>query len=731
MRWESLQLYPDEPDEPARVEAGQDGQDGSPCGRAARASAPALFERGAVTRSFDTPAFRGLTFYEIQARSIINRVPEASRVPFRWTINPYRGCSHGCAYCASGETPILMADGRTRPLSDVRTGDAIYGTVWHDGCRRYVITNVLAHWQTVKSAYRVTLEDGTRLITSGDHRFLTGRGWKHVTGAESGDLRRPHLTLQNKLMGTGGFAEPPKQSADYRRGYLCGMIRGDAHLGSFNYDRPGRAQGEIHTFRLALADQEALDRTREYLAQVGVAVKEFCFAEASDRRRRIMAIRTAARDQVRFIQWLIRWPTSPASAWRKGYLAGVFDAEGSYSQGALRIANTDPEIIGWTISSLETLGFDVAIDRTSNPNGLCYVRVRGGLREHLRFFHSTDPAITRKRRIAGTAIKSDAQLRVTAIEPLGLELPMFDITTGTGDFISDGVVSHNCFARNTHTYLGLDSGHDFDSKIVVKVNAPELVRKELAARKWQAEHIAMGTNVDVYQRAEGRYRLMPGILAALRDAANPFSILTKGTLILRDLALLEQAAEVTEVGLNVSVGSVDKELWRSIEPGTPAPDRRLGVCATLTEHGLRCGVLMGPVVPFLSDSPAQLEATVREIAAAGAAHVTPIVLHLRPGAREWFYRWLGEHHPSLMAPYRALYRSGAYAPRRYQQEIADQVSEFARKHGVGRASPATARATGRAGKPGPVAAGGPGPAVSAAAAPPAPQAGADVQLSLL
>ena len=203
MRWESLQLYPDEPGEPAQAGAGQDGSPGG--GAAAPASAPALFERGAVTRSFDTPAFRGLTFYEIQARSIINRVPDASRVPFRWTINPYRGCSHQCVYCQVGETPILMADGRTKPLADVRAGDAIYGTVWHDGYRRYVITNVLAHWQTVKPAYRVTLEDGTSLVASGDHRFLTGRGWKHVTGTECGAYRRPHLTLQNKLMGTGAL----------------------------------------------------------------------------------------------------------------------------------------------------------------------------------------------------------------------------------------------------------------------------------------------------------------------------------------------------------------------------------------------------------------------------------------------------------------------------------------------------------------------------------------------
>src|ERR1700742_1514394 len=190
-----------------------------------------------------------------------------------------------------------------------------------------------------------------------------------------------------------------------------------------------------------------------------------------------------------------------------------------------------------------------------------------------------------------------------------------------------------CFARNTHTYLDLDAGRDFDTKVVVKVNAPELVRAKLASPRWGGEHIAMGTNVDPYQRAEGRYQLMRGIITALRDAANPFSILTKGTLILRDLDLLQSAAEVTDVGLNVSAAFVDKSLWRAIEPGTPPPARRIEACAALNERGLRCGVLMGPVVPFLSDSPAQLDEAVRQIAAAGAPHVTPIVLHLTPGTR--------------------------------------------------------------------------------------------------
>jgi DNA repair photolyase len=244
-----------------------------------------------------------------------------------------------------------------------------------------------------------------------------------------------------------------------------------------------------------------------------------------------------------------------------------------------------------------------------------------------------------------------------------------------------------CFARNSHTYLDLDAGADFDTKVVVKVNAPELVRKKMASPSWPGEHIAMGTNVDCYQRAEGRYQLMPGIISALRDAANPFSILTKGTLILRDIELLAEAAEVTDVGLNVSVGSVDKELWRSVEPGTPAPARRLEACAALNERGLRCGVLMGPVIPFLSDSPAQLEAAVSQIAAAGATSVMPIVLHLRPGTREWYFAWLRAQHPALVGRYLDMYGRSSYAPKAYQARIAGQVRELADKYAIGRPKP--------------------------------------------
>jgi DNA repair photolyase len=437
----------------------------------------------AVVRTFDTPGFAGMTFYEIRAKSIISRVPAASRMPFEWTINPYRGCAHACVYCLDGDTQILMADGRTRALSDVGPGDAVYGTAVRGGSRRTVVTDVIGHWETIKPAYRITLDNDTTIIASSDHRFLTDRGWKYVTGHTN---HRPYLTIGRRLVSLGG-------------------------------PLPG--------------------------------------------------------------------PVGPSP-------------------------------------------------------------------------------------------------RIVSVESLHTALPMFDITTGTGDFIANGVVSHNCFARNTHTYLDLDSGADFDSKIVVKVNAPELLRKELRAASWRGDPIAMGTNVDCYQRAEGRYRLMPGIIAALRDAANPFSILTKSTLITRDLSVLREAARAADVRVSFSVGFLDEATWRSVEPGTPSPRRRLDAVRQFSDAGFRVSVLMAPILPGLTDTDESLDETVAAIVAAGACGVTPLALHLRPGAREWYTGWLARTHPGLVDQYRAIYRNGSYAPRAYQDALTARVTQAARRHGL-------------------------------------------------
>jgi DNA repair photolyase len=256
---------------------------------------------------------------------------------------------------------------------------------------------------------------------------------------------------------------------------------------------------------------------------------------------------------------------------------------------------------------------------------------------------------------------------------------MFDITTGTGDFIPNGVVSHNCFARPTHTYLNMGAGEDFERKIVVKVNAPEVLRRELRKRSWKGAHVAMGTNTDPYQRAEGRYRLTRGVLEALRDYANPCSILTKSPLLLRDLDLFTELVSTAGFTANLSIGTFDEEVWRRSEPGTPHPRARMEAVKRLNGAGVPTGVLVAPILPGISDSPAQLKEVVRAAADAGASHVSPIALHLRPGVKEEFMPWLEREYPELVEGYRRMYR-GSNAPKATREAIAERVTAARRRY---------------------------------------------------
>ncbi len=644
-----------------------------------------------LLRSVEVPEFPGLTFHEVRAKSALNAVPKGSAMPFSHTINTFRGCSHACVYCVAGDTAVLMADGSQRPIADLRVGDRIIGTEQRGSYRHYVDTEVLAQWSTIKPAHRVRLADGTTIVASGDHRFLTGRGWKHVTGTGSGSRRRPHLTTNDELLGFGRTAQSVAACADYRRGYLTGMVRGDAHLKVYRYQRAGRAHGDVHRFRLALADTEGLIRTRAYLAQAGIATDWFEFTAATDRRRAMSAIRTSSAASVAAIADLVSWPDHASDGWHRGFLAGIVDAEGSRSQHVLRITNADEEMLARTTAAFAALSFDNVLEDRSLPNRVRTVRLRGGLGEHLRFLHLVDPAIRRKCQVQGTAITCTADLRVLAVEDLGLEMPMFDITTGTGDFIANGVVSHNCFARGTHEWLELDSGKDFDQQIVVKTNVVEVLRRELARPSWNREHVALGTNTDPYQRAEGRYRLMPGVIDALARSGTPFSILTKGTLARRDLPLLAAASRDVPIGMGVSMAIWDDDLHAALEPGAPTPRARLDLVRAITDAGLPCGVFLAPVLPGLTDGRNHLAAAIGAIAEAGATGVTVLPLHLRPGAREWFTSWLAREHPGLVGRYRQLYGRGAYVPAEYRSWLAGRVAPLLAEHGLDRQSGGTAR----------------------------------------
>jgi DNA repair photolyase len=462
-----------------------------------------------VVRTFDAPEAVGIRFHEVQARSALNEVPPMSNVSFRWTINPYRGCTHACTYCMSGDTPILMADGSNRPLREIRPGDEIYGTRREGTYRRYVRTTVRAHWRTRKPAFRITLENRIELIASGDHRFLSDRGWKHVAGSEQGRARRPHLTPNNRLLGFGVAPRAPRSSV-----------------------------------------------------------------------------------------------------------------------------------------------------------------------------------------IEGKAVRSSVGLSVVEIEPLHGRSTLYDITTGTGDFVADGVISHNCFARPTHTYLDLNAREDFEREIVVKVNVPEVLRAELRRPSWRGEHVALGTNTDPYQWVEGRYRLTRAVWEQLLAARNPCSVLTKSPLLLRDIDLFRQLDARTEFTANLSIPTLDERAWRASEPATPHPRKRIEAVAELNAAGIRTGVLVAPLMPGINDSPTQVNEILELCGEAGAASVTGIGLHLRGELRAIFLDWLRQYRPELLPRYERLYEDRAYLPPQERRRLGRLVRRGRRASAAGEPS------TGASGHPG-------------------------------
>jgi len=252
-----------------------------------------------------------------------------------------------------------------------------------------------------------------------------------------------------------------------------------------------------------------------------------------------------------------------------------------------------------------------------------------------------------------------------------------------------------CFARRTHDYLGLNIAEDFDTRIVVKRNAVELVRRETSPGRWGGDLIAMGTNTDPYQAAEGKYRLTRGIIEVMAERANPVSILTKSSLVLRDLDVLVDLAAATRLRVDLSVGTVDESAWRATEPGTPHPRRRLDAVAKLNAAGIPSGVLMGPVLPGISDDPAQLRATVAAAVEAGARSIGHVPLHLGPGIKQHFLDWIRSNRPGLVPLYGDLYSGkGKQAAATYRARLGRTIGTLVREAGgpaPRRSNPAPAR----------------------------------------
>jgi DNA repair photolyase len=256
---------------------------------------------------------------------------------------------------------------------------------------------------------------------------------------------------------------------------------------------------------------------------------------------------------------------------------------------------------------------------------------------------------------------------------------------------------HYCFARAYHAYLDLGIGEDFSTKIVVKTNLVEVLRTELASPKWQGETVAMGTATDPYQHCEGRYRLTRGVIETLVDFENPLSILTKSTMILRDLDVLQRLDRVAGVTVSMSVGTLDEDVRRVVEPGTPPCRKRLEVLSRFAGAGIRTGVLVAPILPSLTDDEEHLDELLAACAEAGVQSATPIVLHVRQNIREHFMPWLRSSYPWLYPRYVELYGSRAYAPKGYLEEVGERFARLRLRHGIG---PGQGRPSPKGGAPG-------------------------------
>jgi DNA repair photolyase len=252
---------------------------------------------------------------------------------------------------------------------------------------------------------------------------------------------------------------------------------------------------------------------------------------------------------------------------------------------------------------------------------------------------------------------------------------------------------HYCFARRYHSHLELGAGDQFASVIFVKINFVEVLRRELDKPSWKKESIGFGTATDPYQPIEGTYRISRGVLEALRDAATPVGIVTKGPMIVRDIDVLQDLSARASCRVHMSVPTVDDEAWEKLEPGVAHPMQRLRAVRQLVDAGIDCGVLMAPIVPGFSTQPKKIEATIKAIADSGATSIGAMVMHMDGGTKDHFMALLQSEYPDLVPMYDELYAS-RYVKKDYEKRVQEVVSLMRQRYGVSERRPPSPKGSG-------------------------------------
>jgi DNA repair photolyase len=564
------------------------------------------------------------------SRTIVAR-NDSPDVGFEASINPYRGCEHGCVYCLVPQTPVLHADMSWRPLGDVRHGDVLLGfdeRAARGTIRRIRPAVVEAVWWSRRPILRMQTENA-EVSTTAEHRWLQWGNFRWSRTEQLASGRRLRLLP---------MAAVEAEDDDYRVGYVAGLSLGD---GTFRFE-PGWRSDKLgypqSYWRVALADREPLERLVEYLAGLGVAAAMRPFDGGRSSRKPMHKVEVRALAQLERIDKILHVERS-SRGYRRGFVAGFFDAEGS-SGRSLRFTQVDIGTLERVLRYASSLGFEFRIEpREGRASSM---RLVGSIAERIRFFATVLPAIERKLLAVLGTTRSLLPERVEAIEPAGVH-DVVDIQTSTGTFFAAGLATHNCYARPTHEYLGWSAGLDFETKILVKEDAPALLRKALSSPRWKPTPLALSGVTDAYQPAERKLGITRRCLEVLVEFRHPVLVITKSWTVTRDADLLAELARYGAASVALSITSLDADLQRILEPRAAPPGLRLAAVERLAAAGVPVGVMVAPIVPGLTDHeiPKILEAA----AGAGAGFAGRVVLRLPHGVKELFSEWLERHFP--------------------------------------------------------------------------------------
>ena len=577
---------------------------------------------------YDDPAPDPRTRYLRDASRSALAKNDSPDIGFDVSLNPYRGCEHGCVYCLDPRTPVLHADLAWRPLGEVRAGDVLVGfdeLPKRGSTRRLRPARVLAVWWSRKPALRLVTR-ASEVVTTAEHRWLQARDFRWWTTrqlAPGKSLRRIPLV-----------SAPPVDD-DFRAGYVAAAWR----------EASGR--------------REAHARILRYLRRLGV----------DD---------LGAPAQREMVDKLLCVERASAS-WRRGFLAGFADGEGH-----------DPEVLERVRAYGASLGFEFVLGERGR--GAAALRLLGSTAARLRFLATVRPAVRSVRESVFGREPAYAAEPIEAIERAGVR-DVVDIQTSTGTFFAAGLATHNCYARPTHEYLGFSAGLDFETKIVVKHDLPELLRAQLARKSWKPQVVALSGVTDCYQPIERKLRLTRRCLEVLAGFRNPCSIITKSRLVARDADVLQELARHQAVSVTLSLTTLDPDLARLMEPRAAQPRARLAAVEALAKAGIPVGVNLAPIVPGLTDH--EIPKLAEAAAGAGARWAGWVMLRLPFATKELFAQWLADHFPDRRD--KVLHRvAGVRDGKLYQTEfgvrqrgtglyagqIADLVELARRRHGL-------------------------------------------------